>query len=93
MTETRLDNMIGALSAVTEPGAAEHNPSLMTSIQIEEASLQLIGALDKLHALLEILERCSFRPGDKEKAEQLVALTTERIGWALSVLSCLKPVN
>jgi hypothetical protein len=83
----KLDNMIDALSAVTAPGKAEHDCSQMTLSQIDEAILNLVVALGDFCSLLEILEHATFEDGDKQKAEHLASLVTERIGWAISVLS------
>ena len=91
--EKKLDGCIETLCEIVEPGEDERDSSLMTSCQKEEAILNLVLALEKFHALLEIIEHCDFKTGDKHKVERLANLTTERISWALSVFSVLKPAN
>ena len=92
--EKKLDGCIETLCSIAEPGEDEKDASLMTSCQKEEAILNLVLALEKFHALLEIIEHCDFKTGDKYyKVERLANLTTERIAWALSVFSVLKPAN
>ena len=89
--EMKLDDMIDVLSAVAEPDIAERDCSQMTQHEIEETVLNLVLGLHKLDCLIEVLQRCQFEPGDKEKAEKLVRVATNRIGWACELIMCLKP--
>jgi hypothetical protein len=88
-----IDTTINALSSISVPGEAEHDPSKMTNQQVEEAILNIVGALRAFDTLLAILERAEFKSDDKQKAEFAARLVTERINWALHVLCSLKPTN
>jgi hypothetical protein len=84
---------IAALSEVKAPSEGERDASKMTAQQIEEAILNIVGALRHFDALIEILQRADFKDGDRQKAETATALVLQRIEWGLQVLMGLKPVN
>jgi hypothetical protein len=85
--------VIASLSTTRAPGKEAFDISGMNSQEIEQAILDIVGALTHFDVLLEVLQSHEFPVGDKKKVEHAAAMVTERIGWSLEVLTHLKPAN
>jgi hypothetical protein len=85
--------VIASLSTTHAPGKEAFNISGMNPQEIEQAILDIVGALRHFDTLLELLESAQFEVGDRKKVQHAAAMVTERIGWSLEVLTHLKPAN
>jgi hypothetical protein len=85
--------VIASLSTTRAPGKEAFDISGMNAQEIEQAILDIVGALRHFDTLLELLESVNFEVGDRKKVGHAAAMVTERIEWALSVLMHLKPAN